>query len=78
VSLIKKADVKNHLSARHRHEIHLYRPEDDPRTATFVEGADAKLDESVESPVKPFTPSGPEAVPSVAPSDSTQSKSVQP
>jgi hypothetical protein len=27
MSLIKKADVKNHLSARHRTEIHLARPE---------------------------------------------------
>lgn len=27
MSLIKKADVKNHLSARHRSGIHLTRPE---------------------------------------------------
>jgi len=27
MSLIKKADVKNHLSARHRAEIHVARPE---------------------------------------------------
>ncbi|HVU45036.1 MAG TPA: hypothetical protein VHD85_02855 [Terracidiphilus sp.] len=30
MSLTKKSDVKNHLSPRHRREIHLYRPESQP------------------------------------------------
>jgi hypothetical protein len=33
MSLIKKADVKNHLSTRHRTEIHLCQPEDELGTA---------------------------------------------
>src|SRR5258708_35297145 len=67
VSLIKKADVKNHLSTRHRNEIHLYRPEDDPKAAGLVEGesarAGSKFDEPVQSALNPLIPSGPEAAP---------------
>ena len=37
MSLIKKADVKNHLSTRRRSGIHLYRPEDEPRVDGGVE-----------------------------------------
>jgi hypothetical protein len=36
MSLIKKADVKNHLSARHRSGIHLTRPEDQSDATGFA------------------------------------------
>ena len=35
MSLTKKSDVKNHLSARHRREIHLYRPVSQPDATGF-------------------------------------------
>jgi hypothetical protein len=35
VSLIKKSDVKNHLSPRHRTEIHLCPPESQPDATGF-------------------------------------------
>ena len=37
MSLIKKADVKNHLSTRHRTEIHLCGPDDKPETTGLGE-----------------------------------------
>ena len=60
MSLIKKADVKNHLSTRHRTEIHLYRPEDEPKAASVVDekSADTAVDNSasVKDPLDPPTP----------------------
>lgn len=35
MSITKKSDVKNHLSARHRTEIHLYRPVSQPDATGF-------------------------------------------
>ena len=35
MSLIKKSDVKNHLSSRHRTEIHLCPPESQPDATGF-------------------------------------------
>lgn len=49
MSLIKKSDVKNHLSPRHRTQIHLCQPESQP-DATGFSGADSgaiKVDQSV-------------------------------
>ena len=69
MSLIKKADVKNHLSTRHRTEIHLHRPESQPDATGFVEvetvGADPKVNNPVQDPLNLPTPAGPKAAPIV-------------
>ncbi|HMG86164.1 MAG TPA: hypothetical protein VK574_10485 [Terracidiphilus sp.] len=61
MSLIKKADVKNHLSARHRSEIHLARPESQSDATGFAHedstGGDSKVHDSVDNPLNiPTTP----------------------
>jgi hypothetical protein len=38
MSPIKKSDVKNHLSVRNRHGIHLYRPGSQPVPSDFSDG----------------------------------------
>lgn len=69
MSLIKQTDVKNHLSARHRTEIHVARPEDQSDATGFAyeESAseDPKAADSVENPLNIPTPSGPETTPIV-------------
>jgi hypothetical protein len=72
MSLIKKADVKNHLSARHRTEIHLTRPESQSDATGFAHEESASEgpqgSESIENtlniPNIP-TPSEPETAPIV-------------
>lgn len=68
MSLIKQADVKNHLSARHRTEIHLEPvihadatgfPHEDPASQ------DSDSENSVMNPPNIPTPSEPEIVPIV-------------
>lgn len=76
MSLIKKADVKNHLSARHRSAIHLTRPES-PSGATRLSheessGADPNVMSRVESPLNTSRPSEPSTTPLVT------SKSAKP
>ena len=65
MSLIKKVDVKNHLSGRHRTEIHLYRPEKEPSAAGAMEerspGDAPEINDSDKDPLNPPTPSGQQA-----------------
>ena len=67
MSLIKKADVKNHLSARHRSEIHLARPETKSDATCFAHedssSEDPKVTDSVENP--PNIPGVPDTSPIV-------------
>jgi hypothetical protein len=69
MSLIKRADVKNHLSTRHRTEIHLHRPESQPDATGFAEeetvGADPRVHNPVQGPLNLPTPAGPETAPIV-------------
>ncbi len=69
MSLIKKADVKNHLSARHRTEIHLARPEGQSDATGFAheesESEDPKATDSVENPLNIPSTSEPETAPIV-------------
>jgi len=55
MSLIKKADVKNHLSARHRTEIHLARPESQSDATGFAHEEYAREDSKVNESVEPET-----------------------
>ena len=52
MSPIKKSDVKNHLSARNRTGIHLYRPESQPNATGFAgegsESAHSQMKDSAE------------------------------
>jgi hypothetical protein len=83
MGLIKKADVKHHLSARHRTEIHL-QPESQADAAGFPredDTGDQNATDPVESSLRIPNPSGP--VPTVNASESHrvvvlgQSKSAQ-
>ncbi|MGA8089757.1 MAG: hypothetical protein WCA10_20965 [Terracidiphilus sp.] len=69
MSLIKKADVKNHLSARHRSEIHLARPVGQSDATDFAHedpaSEDPKGNESVENPLNISTPNKPDTTPIV-------------
>lgn len=59
MSLIKQSDVKNHLSGRHRTEIHVARPESQPDATGFPHeesaGADPKVNDSVPTAGVPET-----------------------
>ncbi len=62
MSLIKKADVKNHLSARHRSEIHIARPASQSDVAALsheeTSSADPKVNdlaENISFPTEPET-----------------------
>ena len=67
MSLMKQGDVKNHLSARHRTEIHVARPESQSDATGFPHeessGADPNVSDSVKSPVNISTPSEPDPTP---------------
>ena len=69
MSLVKKSDVKNHLSAHHRTEIHLTRPESQSDPTGFpheeVAADDPNVSDPVENPVISPTPSKPETAPIV-------------
>ena len=66
MSLIKKSDVKNHLSAHHRTEIHLARPEGQSDATGFAhEENESKVSGPVEKPVITPTPNTPETAPIV-------------
>jgi hypothetical protein len=69
MSVIKQTDVKNHLSARHRTEIHLHQPESQADATGFPReesaGEDPKVSDSVENPLNIPTPSEPETTPIV-------------
>lgn len=61
MSLIKKTDVKNHLSGRHRIEIHLQPAiQADAAGLTHEElaGADASENDPIENPLSPSPSSG--------------------
>jgi len=64
MSLIKKADVKNHLSARHRSEIHLAQPATDSAHEVST-SEDPKVNGSVEDAQNVPDPSSPASAPSV-------------
>jgi hypothetical protein len=76
MSLIKQGDVKNHLSARHRTEIHVARSESQSDATGFpheeASGADPKVKDSAENPLNISTPIEPNTTPIVT------SKSVKP
>jgi hypothetical protein len=55
VSLIKKSDVKNHLSPRHRTQIHLCPPESPPDATGFSAAEPDAIKESPEAFSKDFT-----------------------
>jgi len=63
MSLMKQSDVKNHLSARHRTEIHLL-PQNQTNATAFPQeepgGMDSKAKDSVEGRLKPSSAAGPE------------------
>jgi len=65
MSLIKKSDVKNHLSAHHRTELHLAHHESQSDATGFAHeetaGEDPKVSDLVESPLD--IPSQPETAP---------------
>jgi hypothetical protein len=86
VSLIKKSDVKNHLSPRHRTEIHLCPPESQP-DATGYSGADAvqaDASDSAQDRVAELSSSGRAPAPgnpvigAIGPQSPATSKSVKP
>jgi hypothetical protein len=60
------ADVKKHLSARHRTEIHLYRREQQPEMAGATEeasaSADAEIGDPTRAPLNPVDSNGTGAV----------------
>ena len=64
MSLIKKADVKNHLSVRHRTGIHLVRPKSQSDATGLPQGqssgADLKVSASLANPLTIPTPSEPD------------------
>jgi hypothetical protein len=72
MSLIKKADVKNHLSTRHRTEIHLCRLETEPGTEIVVEdesvGTAPEIGDPTNASLNRPTPCDPETAPTVTPS----------
>jgi hypothetical protein len=76
MSLMKQGDVKNHLSARHRTEIHVARPESqsDPTGFPHEEpsGAEPEGKDSPKNPLNIPTPIAPNTTPIVT------SKSVKP
>jgi hypothetical protein len=76
MSLIKRADVKNHISARHRTEIHLA-PGSQPDAAGLLRnlGDDSKATDSVEDSPRIPSPGGPDPAPTST--TSGQSKSVK-
>jgi hypothetical protein len=67
MSLTKRADVKNHLSAHHRTEIHLTRPYCNSEATGFPHeesvGADPQNGGLVENPPNIPTPNEPETAP---------------
>ena len=69
MSLVKKSDVKNHLSSHHRTEIHLTRPESQSAPTGFaheeVAGEDPNKSDPAENPVITPTPCKPESAPIV-------------
>jgi hypothetical protein len=66
MSLIKKSDVKNHLSAHHRTEIHLTHPQSQSDATGFAhEEHESKSADPVQNPVITPTPSKPETAPTV-------------
>jgi hypothetical protein len=71
MSLIKKSDVKNHLSSRNRSEIHLHRSSSQPDATGFSGGqSDSISSNAVEKMRNLPTSSGPEIVPTRAQADS--------
>jgi len=66
MSLIKKSDVKNHLSSHHRTEIHLTHPQSQSDATGFAHEEDeSKVSDPVEEPVIPPSPTKPEIAPVV-------------
>lgn len=83
MSLVKKSDVKNHLSPHHQKEIHLNRPVSQPDATGFSVEEPARTDSHVVGQQKQPSSGGPEAPPLVTSPDSsntvapTTSKSAQ-
>ncbi len=53
MSLTRQTDVKNHLSARHRTEIHIVQPESESDATGFVQSessdSDSRLNDAIEA-----------------------------
>ena len=88
MSIVKKSDVKNHLSARHRTQIHLCQPESQPDATGFsaAESGAAESGPSIftedflaehSSSRKPVAPAS-RAAGAAASQASAAAKSVQP
>jgi hypothetical protein len=67
MSFNKQSDEKNHLSARHRTEIHLTYPESQADATGFVheEAPDIEVNDSVGNPLDIPTPIDPETISTV-------------
>jgi hypothetical protein len=88
VSLIRKSDVKNHLSPRHRTEIHLCAPESQPDATGYsaVESGAVQADasNSAQDRVAELSSSGRAPAPgnpgigAIGPQSAATSKSVKP
>jgi len=67
MSLIKRSDVKNHLSSHHRTEIHLAHPQSQSDATGFAHDEDEmNVGDPVENPVTTPTPNKPETTPTIA------------
>lgn len=64
MSFNKQSDVKNHLSAHHRTQIHLAHPESQADATGFAheEATDTEVNDSVETPLAIPTPSDAETI----------------
>jgi len=69
MSLVKKSDVKNHLSPHHQKGIHLNRPPSQPDATGFSVEETAGTDSTLEEQRQPPPSSELEAAPLVASSD---------
>lgn len=69
MSFTKQSDVKNHLSAHHRTQIHLTYPESQADATGFAHeeatSTDIEVNDSVENPLDIPTPSDPETISTV-------------
>jgi hypothetical protein len=83
MSLVKKSDVKNHLSPHHQKGIHLNRPVSQPDATGFSVEEPARTDSHVVGQHEQPSAGGPEAPPLVTSPDSsntvasTESESAQ-
>lgn len=73
MSLVKKSDVKNHLSSHHKRAIHLNPPVSQPDATGFSEEESPRTDLDKEEQIQQPTSTGPEASSLVNSADSGSS-----